>query len=59
MNDDLVNKVLLLLLKTWEPKVIAIQVAKDLKTLPLDHLLNSLINNEMMIGEDTSKEEER
>lgn len=36
-------------------KVTAIHEAKDLRSLPLDHLLSSIITHEMVIGEDQSK----
>lgn len=43
------------LTKSLQPKVMAIQEAKDL-TLLLDHLFGSLTTHEMMTGEDPSKQ---
>lgn len=51
-NDDLVTKILRSLSKLWEPKVIAILEAKDLKTLPLNQLLGSFMTYEIMLRED-------
>ena len=46
-NADLVQKILRSLPDKWDPKVTAIQEAKDLNTLPLDELLGSLITHEL------------
>ncbi|GAV58385.1 LOW QUALITY PROTEIN: UBN2 domain-containing protein, partial [Cephalotus follicularis] len=47
-NHELVSKILRCLPKTWEPKVTAIEEAKDLSTLPLEDLLGSLMTHELM-----------
>ena len=44
-NADLVNKILRSLPKSWDPKVTAIQEAKDVETLPLEELIGSLMNH--------------
>lgn len=49
------DKILRSVPRSWEPKVTAIQEAKDLKTLCLERLIGSLITHEMMIGEEASK----
>ena len=46
-NSDLVRKVLRSLPRSWEPKVTAIQEAKDLNNYPLDELLGSLMTHEL------------
>ncbi|GAV70063.1 LOW QUALITY PROTEIN: UBN2 domain-containing protein, partial [Cephalotus follicularis] len=45
-NQELVRKILRCLLKSWTPKVTAIEEAKDLSTLPLEQLLGSLMTHE-------------
>ena len=42
-NFELVTKILRSLPKNWDPKVTAIQEAKDLKTFPLEELIGSLM----------------
>lgn len=49
-NIHLVLKILRLLPKSLEPKVTAIEEAKDLKTLSLEHLLGSLTTHEKLLG---------
>ena len=46
-NADLVNKILRSLPKSWDPKVTAIQEAKDVETLPLEELIGSLMTYEL------------
>ena len=46
-NADLVTKILRSLPKHWEAKVTAIREAKDLRTLPLEELLGSLMTYEL------------
>ncbi|GAV58714.1 UBN2 domain-containing protein, partial [Cephalotus follicularis] len=46
-NHELVSKILRCLPKSWEPKVTAIEEAKDLATLPLEDLLGSLMTHEI------------
>ena len=46
-NFELVTKILRSLPKSWDPKVTAIQEAKDLKTFPLEELIGSLMTYEM------------
>ena len=48
-NADLVQKILRSLPDKWDPKVTAIQEAKDLNTLPLDELMGSLITHELTL----------
>ena len=48
-NSDLVRKVLRSLSRMWEPKVTAIQEAKDLNNYPLDELLGSLMTHELTL----------
>ncbi|GAV73117.1 UBN2 domain-containing protein, partial [Cephalotus follicularis] len=55
-NHELVNKILKCLLKTWEPKVTAIEEAKDLSTLPLDDLLGSLMTHELRMNDQAKNE---
>ncbi|GAV73066.1 UBN2 domain-containing protein, partial [Cephalotus follicularis] len=45
-NHELVRKILRCLPKSWTPKVMAIEEAKDLSTLPLEQLLGSLMTHE-------------
>jgi len=45
-NKDILRKILRILPKKWQPKVIAIQEVKDLKTLRLEDLLGSLKTHE-------------
>ncbi|GAV83569.1 UBN2 domain-containing protein, partial [Cephalotus follicularis] len=45
-NQELVRKILRCLPKSWTPKMIAIEEAKDLSTLPLEQLLGSLMTHE-------------
>ena len=44
---ELVNKILRSLPKSWDPKVTAIQEAKDLRNFPLEELIGSLMTYEM------------
>ena len=44
---ELVNKILRSLSKSWDPKVTAIQEAKDLNNFPLEELIGSLMTYEM------------
>ena len=46
-NFELVTKILRSLPKSWDPKVTAIQEAKDLKAFPLEELIWSLMTYEM------------
>ena len=46
-NLELVNKILRSLSKTWDPKVMTIQEAKDLNTFSIEELIRSLITYEM------------
>ncbi|GAV75327.1 zf-CCHC domain-containing protein/UBN2 domain-containing protein [Cephalotus follicularis] len=45
-NQELIRKIFRYLLKSWIPKVTAIEEAKDLTTLPLEQLLGSLMTHE-------------
>ena len=55
-NADLVQKVLRSLPDKWDPKVTAIQEAKDLNNLPLDELMGSLITHELTLQHRTEDE---
>ena len=55
-NADLVQKILRSLPNKWDPKVTAIQEAKDLNTLLLDELLGSLITHELTMQHRTEDE---
>jgi len=46
-TEELVRKILRFLPRSWEAKVIAIQEAKDLKTLSLDELIGNLQTYEL------------
>ena len=46
-NGEMVRKILRSLPKGWQPKVTAIQEAKDLNTLELDELMGSLMTHEI------------
>ncbi|GAV87766.1 UBN2 domain-containing protein [Cephalotus follicularis] len=50
-NHELVSKILRCLLKSWEPKVTAIEEAKDISTLPLEDLLGSLMTHELRMSD--------
>ena len=50
-NAKMMRKILRNLLKTWRPKVIAIQEAKDLSVLSLDALIKSLNTHEIELNE--------
>ncbi|CAL9078763.1 unnamed protein product [Musa textilis] len=50
-NVEIVNKILRSLPKRWDPKVIAIQEAKDLNDLPIEELIDSLITYEISFFE--------
>ena len=57
-NSKLVQKVLQSLPEKWDPKITAIQEAKDLNTLPLEELLGSLMTHELNVrrrSEDENK----
>jgi len=58
-NADLVQNVLRSLPDKWEAKLIAIQQAKDLNTLPLDELLGSLIIHELAMQQRTNEDTKR
>ncbi|GAV72350.1 zf-CCHC domain-containing protein/DUF4219 domain-containing protein/UBN2 domain-containing protein [Cephalotus follicularis] len=45
-NQELVRKILRCLPKSWTPKVMTIEEAKDLSTFPLEQLLGSLTTHE-------------
>ncbi|GAV71242.1 zf-CCHC domain-containing protein/UBN2 domain-containing protein [Cephalotus follicularis] len=57
-NSEMVRKILRCLPKSWMPKVIAIEEAKDLNTLPLEELLGSLMTHEMTIKNHEDDEEQ-
>ena len=47
LDFELVNKILRSLLKSWDPKFIVIQEAKDLNNFPLEELIGSLMTYEI------------
>ncbi|GAV56542.1 LOW QUALITY PROTEIN: zf-CCHC domain-containing protein/UBN2 domain-containing protein, partial [Cephalotus follicularis] len=55
-NQELVRKILRYLLKSWTPKVTAIEEAKDLTTLLLEQLLGSLMTHETTMKNHESEE---
>ncbi|GAV65017.1 UBN2 domain-containing protein [Cephalotus follicularis] len=58
-NNELVRKILRCLPKSWMPKVIAIEEAKNLNEQPLEELIGPLMTHEMTIklqDEDEEKE---
>ncbi|GAV76263.1 UBN2 domain-containing protein, partial [Cephalotus follicularis] len=50
-NHELMTKILRCLPKSWEPKVTAIEEAKDLSTLSLEYLLGSLMTHELRMSD--------
>ncbi|GAV71059.1 UBN2 domain-containing protein, partial [Cephalotus follicularis] len=59
-NSEMVRKILRCLSRIWMPKVTAIEEAKDLKTLPLEDILGSLMTHELsIIKKDDEEEMER
>ncbi|GAV58412.1 UBN2 domain-containing protein [Cephalotus follicularis] len=59
-NSEMVRKILRCLPRIWMPKVTAIEEAKDLRTLPLEDLLGSLMTHELsIIKKDDEEEMER
>ena len=59
LNVDLVQKILRSLLDKWDPKVTAIQEAKDLSKLPLDDQMGSLITHELTMQRRNEDEHKR
>lgn len=58
-NTEQVRKILRCLPKSWEAKVTAIQESKDLRVLPLEELLGSLMTYEMELKRDDDEEKEK
>ncbi|GAV77517.1 UBN2 domain-containing protein, partial [Cephalotus follicularis] len=58
-NHELVSKILRCLPKSWEPKVTAIEEAKDLSTLSLQDLLGLLMTQELRMNEQTKNESKK
>lgn len=58
-NVDLVYKILWSLPKSWDPKLIAIQDANNLRTQPLGQHLGSLITHQMILGDDQNKKKKK
>ncbi|GAV70631.1 DUF4219 domain-containing protein/UBN2 domain-containing protein, partial [Cephalotus follicularis] len=59
-NSEMVRKILRCLPRAWMPKVIAIEEAKDLNTLHLEDLLESLMTHELsMLRKDDDEEKEK
>ncbi|XP_074305570.1 uncharacterized protein LOC141640789 [Silene latifolia] len=48
-SEDMVRKILRSLTETWQPKVTAIEEAKDLSTLTLNELMGSLMAHELTL----------
>ncbi|GAV79462.1 UBN2 domain-containing protein, partial [Cephalotus follicularis] len=49
-QDELVRKLLGCLNDEWEPKVMAIEESKDLKTMEIEELLGSLMTHEVKLN---------
>ena len=47
LNLELVNKILRSIPKSWDPRVTAIQEAKDLNNFPLEEFIGTLMTYEM------------
>ena len=58
-EEQLVRKILRSLTSDWSPKSIAIQEVKDLSTLPLDDLVDSLMAYEVQLENIKRNEEEK
>ncbi|GAV90746.1 zf-CCHC domain-containing protein/UBN2 domain-containing protein [Cephalotus follicularis] len=59
-NSEMVRKILRCLPRSWMPKVIAIEEAKNLNVLPLEDLLGSLMTHELsMQKKDDDEEKEK
>ncbi|GAV60363.1 UBN2 domain-containing protein, partial [Cephalotus follicularis] len=56
-NSEIVRKILRCLPKSWIPKVLAIEEAKNLNILPLEDLLGSLMTYELSIQKKDDDEE--
>ncbi|KAM6597070.1 hypothetical protein CsatA_007594 [Cannabis sativa] len=56
-QKDMVTKILRSLTKAYQGKVVAIQEAKDLSTLPLEELIGSLMNHEIFMSAQEEEEE--
>ncbi|XP_060960663.1 uncharacterized protein LOC133031227 [Cannabis sativa] len=55
-QKDMVTKILRSLTKAYQGKVVAIQEAKDLSTLPLEELIGSLMNHEIFMNAQEEEE---
>ncbi|GAV83107.1 UBN2 domain-containing protein [Cephalotus follicularis] len=55
-NHELVSKILRCLPKSWEPKVTAIEEAKDLSIFPLEDFLGSLMTHELRMSDQVRNE---
>ena len=58
-NQENVKKLLRCLPPSWDPKVTAIEEAKDVKTLPLEELLGSLLTHELTMKQRQIEEVEK
>lgn len=58
-QKDMVTKILRSLTKAYQGKVVAIQEAKDLSTLPLEELIGSLMNHEIFMSAQEEEEVEK
>ncbi|GAV68601.1 UBN2 domain-containing protein [Cephalotus follicularis] len=58
-NHELVSKILRCLTKSWEPKVTAIEEAKDLSTLSLEDLLGSLMTHKLCMSNQERNEHKK
>ena len=58
-NSDVVIKILRSLPRAWEAKVMIVQEAKDLSTLPLEELQGSLMTHELMMQQKTEDESKK
>ena len=58
-QKDMVTKILRSLTKAYQGKVVAIQEAKDLSTLPIEKLIGSLMNHEIFMSAQEEEEVEK
>ncbi|KAM6587597.1 hypothetical protein CsatA_010202 [Cannabis sativa] len=56
MLEDMVTKILRILTKAYQGKVVAIQEAKDLSTLPLEEFIGSFMNHEIFMNAQEEEE---
>ncbi|XP_077232400.1 uncharacterized protein LOC143869726 [Tasmannia lanceolata] len=57
-NEEMINKILRSLPKTWDPKTTAIEEAKNVETMRLEELVGSLITFELKMKKKETEEKE-